>query len=498
MVPPGVPAMGVDEATVPAVADVVAEGVTQPDDLNAPPVPELQLDFVLDRTSEGGGMLLPREPVQEVALGQLPPAPAHSERRPQREGEKQGAPAADETGSFVGIENAAVAYADDVEVAAATAAGIADSVAHGAAALASSGPLERLDPEVEPARIAMVDVLESSVVEEQPVPEDQPDPGVGTVIEETRLILIESAVLVEPAVAASEENGVVAQEADAAPVTGASATTKPESEPVAAARKPSAQESASAAAATVPWVGRTLRWRSAASLLIVAAVAAYAAAQLRSSATPNAAGEPDRLQTVRETQAEEGMGPSALTPVLDSTALSSSLNADAAGTSLADSLDAAVAPERPLGKRAPPRAGRGRTAQVSIPRRARVREPLPQIVSAPASSDSVPVRQSRGEFLPEVVTGNAPERTTTRGSTVLIAGVPDVPRLTRTTTHRPRPDVAYVLREYDASTAEPVPRAGVNEYRWRDATGSRLYVLSGAVNVTELRAYALRLQRRAR
>ena len=79
---------------------------------------------------------------------------------------------------------------------------------------------------------------------------------------------------------------------------------------------------------------------------------------------------------------------------------------------------------------------------------------------------------------------------------MVIAGVPDLPRLLRTTTHRPRADVAYVLREYDASAAEPAPRPGVNEYRWSDATGSRLFVLSGPVDVADLRAYARQLQSR--
>lgn len=403
-----VPAVGqvADSGSAPVAggADMLSGSVVQSGDLSLPPVPELQLDFILDRTSDGAGVLLHHETVREVALDQLPAAPAHSGRRSQRE---------EETEAGAGIEIARAGYSDDTEVAAATMAGIADSVAHAAAALAGSGPPEPLEAEVQ------------------------------------KPVTVEAAVIVP-----------------AAPAVGTGAGL--------------------------------LRWSAAAALLVVAVVAAYAATQRRSSLVANAAA-PDRVEAVIDSELQWLTTPSVLTPILDSAVYSRVLDVTLVADSLADSLEAGIGYAPTAGEiigdtTAPPAAAVG--AQST--RRARAPDRLPQIVSDPPDIGSGQGRQQPGDILPEVVTGNAPARTTARGSAVVISGVPDTPRLLRTTTHRPRPDVAYVLREYDASAAEPAPRAGVNEYRWSDATGSRLYVLSGPVGVTELRAYARSFQTQGR
>lgn len=55
------------------------------------------------------------------------------------------------------------------------------------------------------------------------------------------------------------------------------------------------------------------------------------------------------------------------------------------------------------------------------------------------------------------------------------------------------PGVIVELREFHASSRVPPARPGVNEYRWSDAAGSRRFVLSGPLPVSELRELAARL-----
>lgn len=415
---------------VPAPSAVVSSA-----DLSVPSVPELQLDFVLDRTSDAAGLLLPREPVREVALNQLPPAPLHSERRAERGG-VAAAPSVHTESEPPAGDYQRVAYADDIEVAAATAAGIADSVAHAAAALASGSSWESLETgaaDAQPAEAAPVEEAESPVIDEESIAADDD---------------VETVALT-----------VVRREA-------------------------------------APRKNRTRMWGVVAAALVIGLASVYAAGQLRSGGTGVATAGAGQLEQVADVGAEWGMTSSILVPILDSAVYDRVIDVPASAGPIADSADTTggVGP-----------AARGGTAlsaspagprPVPPPRRPRAAERLPQIVSDPPEADDPPPRPPPGETLPEVMRGNAPSRTTTRGSAVVITGVPDVPRLLRTTTHRPRPDVAYVLREYDASAAEPAPRAGVNEYRWSDATGSRLFVLSGPVDAAELRAYARQLQTR--
>lgn len=379
---------GVGPTPVSGAPNLVARSVVESDDLRVPPVPELQLDFVLDRTAEGDGMLLPREQVREVALDQLPPAPAHSERRSHPESGEQEANTA--------VETAGVGYADDTEVAAATAAGVADSVAHAAAALASESRWDELEPDSGSALPVIVEELEPPVVDE---------------------------LTVEGPPAANDTDSPVAR---TVAVAG-------QSETAAVRGEPSVQEAGLAASAAVPRSSRIWQWSAAAALLVTAVVAAYAATQARSSTTVNAAAAPDRPPTVSGPEVERD-APSVLTAILDSAVFGRVVDGTVPGDYSSDSLDAGIV----SGPSATPRSG------------------------AAARARSTP-RES-------------------------------VPRLLRTMTHRPRPDVVYVLQEYEAPTVEPDPRRGVNEYRWRNATGSRLYVLSGRVNVMELRAYALQLQ----
>lgn len=439
-------ATAIGPTPVSGAPNLVAQSVVESADLSVPLVPELQLDFVLDRTSEGDGMLLPREEVREVALDQLPPAPAHSERRSYRESDEQEANTA--------VETAGVAYADDTEVAAATAAGVADSVAHAAAALASGSPWDELEPDPEPAPPVIVEELEPPVVEELTIPE-APSAGDVAVEAEAQRLPLESEVPVELAVSATVEGPPVGNDTEP-PVARTVAVTGPQSETAAAGGKPSVQESALAAPAAVPRSSRIWRWSTAAALLVTAVVAAYAATQVRSSTTVDAAAAPDRPPTLGLPEVARD-APSVLTAILDSAVFGRVVDVTVPGDFPSDSLNAGIVSD----PSATPRSGAAaRTRSTPRARIPRVRQPLPQVVSDPRVADTAPVR----------------------------------PRLLRTTTHRPRRDVVYVLREYDAPTAEPYPRAGVNEYRWRDATGSRLYVLSGPVGVTELRAYALWLQ----
>lgn len=458
-------------------------------DLSVPPVPELQLDFVLDRTSEAAGLLLPREPVREVALDQLPPAPPHSERRAERGGVLAGA-AVPVEGKSPAPDNPRVAYADDTEVAAATAAGIADSVAHAAAALASSSPWESVETgeDAEPAECAPVVEAGSPAIEEE-VAVAAPD----TMPEEFQ--------------ASAGHEAHAAEEAGASlPIGDTAATDEVAETPVedVAAEEESvpAGDEAETVALTVirreaaPRKNRTRTWGVVAAIVVIGLASVYAAGQLRSGGTGVATAGAGQLEQAAEAEAEWGMTPSIRVPILDSAVYDRVIDVPASVDPIAGSADttggAGLAAREGTALSALPAP----TRPVRAPRRPRPAERLPQIVSDPPEADDPPPRPPPGETLPEVMRGNAPARVTSRGSAVVISGVPDVPRLLRTTTHRPRPDVAYVLREYDASAAEPAPRAGVTEYRWSDATGSRLFVLSGPVGVAELRAYARQLQRR--
>lgn len=461
-------------APVSGGADVPAGLVVQSGDLSVPPVPELQLDFILDRTSEGAGLLLHHETLREVALDQLPPAPAHSGRWSQREEDSE---------AGAGTEIARAGYSDDMEVAAATMAGVADSVAHAAAALASSGPPEPLEAEVQkPVTVEAA----AETVETEPMPVE-----VAPVVEIFEPVLREDTAIIEVQVSSAVEAGMASE--DQQPVHREGAIPE-DSHPVQA-------KTAAVIAPAAPAVragGGLLRWSAAAALLVIAVVAAYAATQVRSPPVANAAA-PDRVEAVRDSELQWLTTPSVLTPILDAAVYSRVLDATPVVDSLADSLDADIGYDPFAGEiigkpTAPPAVAAG--AQST--RSAGALDMLPQTVSDPPDIDGGQGSQLPGEVLPEVVTGNAPASTTARGSAVVISGVPATSRLLRTTTHWLRPDVAYVLREYDASAAEPAPGAGVNEYRWSDEAGSRLYVLSGPVDVAELRAYARSLQTQGR
>lgn len=478
-------------------------------DLSVPPVPELQLDFVLDRTSEAAGLLLPREPVREVALDQLPPAPAHSQRRAER-----GSVAADEVvereGRPLAGDIARVAYADDTEVATATAAGIADSVAQAAAALASSSPWEPLEgvvADASPDQVRSPDGQEMPAVASEPTVIDEASRGaIPTAAEEIPLadddamqrpdehasMSIEDVGPIEETSRGPLEDMLVVEEATAA-------TTTEEAESEAATVD---SETATVALTVVHRAPdrrrrRTRLWGAAAAVLVISLVSVYVTGRLRTAGgTGVATAAAGQLAPVSSADVEWRMTPSVLMPVLDSAVYNRVVDVTAAVDSLADSVDTSRVAALPVAEETVRPASPPRTRPVRRARRSRVAELLPQIVSDPPEADDAPPRPPPGETLPEVMRGNAPARVTTRGSAVVISGVPDLPRLLRTTTHRPRADVAYVLREYDASAAEPAPRAGVNEYRWSDATGSRLFVLSGPVDVAELREYARQLQTR--
>lgn len=470
-------------------AHAAPSAVVSSADLTVPPVPELQLDFVLDRTSEAAGLLLPREPVREVALDQLPPAPRHSERRAERGGVAAGASVPVE-GESRARGNPRVAYADDTEVAAATAAGIADSVAHAAAALASSCPWEPLEigEDAELAESAPVTEAGSPAMGEE-VAVATPD----TVPEEFQAPAGQEAPATEE-VGASLPVGDVAAMEEVAPALVENVAVEEESVPV--------DDEAETVALTVirreaaPKRNRTRVWGVVAAVLVIGFASVYAAGQLRSGGTGVATAGAGQLEQVAEADVEWRMTPSMLVPILDSAVYNRVIDVPVGVDAIADSADTTGGAEPAARGGTELSASPAATRPVRPPRRPRPAERLPQIVSDPPEADDPPPRPPPGETLPEVMRGNAPSRTTTRGSAVVISGVPDVPRLLRTTTHRPRPDVAYVLREYDASAAEPTPRAGVNEYRWSDATGSRLFVLSGPVDVAELRAYARELQTR--
>ena len=503
-------------------APAVPSPVVNSADLSVPPVPELQLDFVLDRTAEAAELLLPREPVREVALDQLPPAPAHSERRSERGGARAEAEREGERGAQAGV-NSRVAYADDTEVAAATAAGIADSVAHAAAALASDSPWEPLEvgvDEAAPAGSTLAAGIEYVAVVEEPGSARIEDVADVAVVEAPSSALIED--MAEVAVVEEPSFGLIEHVADAAVVEEPSSALIEDVADVAVVEEPSSaliedvvvvEDAAPAQMDDVSVVGDsglaavssvaarrkrpTRLWGALAAALVIGLVSVYAAGQLRSSeGTGVAAAAAGQLEQVAEADVEWRMVPSVLMPILDSAVYNRVVDVTAIVDSPADSVDAADVPGRAALEGTAPSTSRTGPRPVPPTRRPRAAERLPQIVSDPPDADDPPPRPPPGEALPEVMKGNPPARTTTRGSAVVISGVPDVPRLLRTTTHRPRRDVAYVLREYDASGAEPAPRAGVNEYRWSDATGSRFFVLSGPDDVAELRAYARRLQTR--
>lgn len=469
---------------LPAPSPVVSSA-----DLSVPPVPELQLDFVLDRTLEAAGLLLAREPVREVALDQLPPAPPHSERRAERGDVAAGVSVHAEGESPAG-DNPRLAYADDTEVAAATAAGIADSVAHAAAELANTSSWESLEigEDAEPA-------------------ESAPATGAGSPAADEEVAVAAPDTVLEEFQASAGQETPAAEEADASLPIGETAAID-EGAPALVDDVAVEEESvrvgdeAETVALTVvrreaaPPKDRTRMWGVAAAVLVIGLASVYAAGQLRSGETGVATAGAGQLAQVAEADAGWGMTPSILVPILDSAVYDRVIDVPATADSIADSADRTAGAGPAASEGATLSASPAGTRPARSPRRPRPAERLPEIVSDPPEADDPPRRPPPGETLPEVMRGNAPSRTTTRGSAVVISGVPDVPRLLRTTTHRPRPDVAYVLREYDASAAEPVPRAGVNEYRWSDATGSRLFVLSGPVDAAELRAYARQLRTR--
>lgn len=63
----------------------------------------------------------------------------------------------------------------------------------------------------------------------------------------------------------------------------------------------------------------------------------------------------------------------------------------------------------------------------------------------------------------------------------------------RTTRYEASPGAIVELREFPAVERVPPAQPGVNEYRWGDAAGTRLYVLSGTLTVDELERLARQL-----
>lgn len=80
-------------------------------------------------------------------------------------------------------------------------------------------------------------------------------------------------------------------------------------------------------------------------------------------------------------------------------------------------------------------------------------------------------------------------------SEVTVAGGTTAPdeEPVQTLRYEAAPGVIVELREFHASSRVPPARPGVNEYRWSAAAGSRRFVLSGPLPVSELRELAARL-----
>jgi anti-sigma factor RsiW len=85
-----------------------------------------------------------------------------------------------------------------------------------------------------------------------------------------------------------------------------------------------------------------------------------------------------------------------------------------------------------------------------------------------------------------------PDRTLLSEVTVAGTTAP-VEEPVRTLRYETANGVIVELREFHASSRVPPARPGVNEYRWSDAAGSRRFVLSGPLPVSELRELAARL-----
>jgi hypothetical protein len=253
---------------------------------------------------------------------------------------------------------------------------------------------------------------------------------------------------------------------------------------------------------------RGRRWSllAAAALSIVAfgALASFAAVQLRDFATlndvkPRLAQAMSTPATVTPSLAHDTTSPaSVLAALLDSAAVATVLHVEEGAVS-GPGIDAAdsatVTASTP---------GGGAEDAPSVARAA------PAVATTPASANPPGLRRTVGvieradqpEFQPPHAAGaarapapraagQAAAADTARSTASDSAdGQNALPRLLRTTTHRARADVDYVLREYEAAGPDPAPRPGINEFRWKNTAGTRLFVLSGPGTVAELRAYA--------
>jgi hypothetical protein len=344
-----------------------------------------------------------------------------------------------EAETVIAAHDAALEQADTEMIASATAARVADSAAHGAAVLAA-----------EVSELEESEELES----EERESEEQSDEQDG----------VELLVADEPSAVMSEV---------AVPVTIVPEAPSPPADvpaPPLEDRIPDSERAAIAAAVrrnTEDAVAPRSRWAgvvaTVAALLIFTGLAAYGAMQLRSFASMERSPEP----ATHIASAEVVVPSSVLEPVFDGAAFGGVLDfpppdsvdapgEDATGSGTEEATQGGVA--------AMPDAGQ------------------PAAAAAPRPAGT------RGR------TGVTGTGGTTPRSTGIVPESAAAARLLRTTTHRVRPDVDYVLREYDAAAPAPSPREGVSEYRWSDAATSRLYVLSGPVAVAELRSYARRLQ----
>jgi anti-sigma factor RsiW len=454
------------------------------------PVPDLlQLDLILDRAHDRSSELLLRvEPIEEVSLEQLAQPPGFA-----------GARAAHMNGAVMSVEVA-------VPLAAAEArAPLPDMVEEVGLAEAEVGPVVA-DP-VEPGPVTEVAGV-ATAEPESAAPQllsPQYDQDASPASADVESITAESG---ERLIAIPS----VAESLTAAPAADAPAVPRretPGDAPIASGPERDYRIPDDERAAIVEAVrghdaaprARTRRWSliAAAALSLVAfgAFASFAAVQLREfaslddgeglrQATPTPAIQAPAL-------AHDAAPPaSVLAALLDSTAVGTVVlaeggSAETGADSAADSVGAAaasmatsdpregepVAPAPAAGiAPAPPR----RPVGVIRP----ADQPDPQLPSPAATATAAAARAS----------GALAVADTARSRAADTAGGRTLPHLLRTTTHRARADVDYVLREYEAAGPEPPPRPGINEFRWRNTAGTRLFVLSGPGTVAELRAYA--------
>lgn len=331
------------------------------------------------------------------------------------------------------IEDLPAEEPDAEEIATATAAGVAASVAHGAAALAAG--VEEMDPGPEPP---LVEVFEGEIPEAE-LAEFVTDGEWTDTIED---------VAPEPE-ELSPVTEVPQARADALPEERAAALRDE--------RIPDDERAAIAAAVRAGVVDDAPPRRRTSTVIALAAVflvfvgvAAFAGVQLRGFADAG----PPPVAVGSEFAAAQSEPPSVLEELLNAerVAFITDLEADSTILMAAESLAVPDTTEPPAPVEAP--AARRAPATASAGTR-------------------TPLRTRAQGISPEPAAGSS---------------------LLRTTTHRVSPDIDFVLREYEAAAPAPAPREGVNEYRWTDAAAGRLFVLSGPATVAELRSYARRLQ----